>query len=442
MKSSDKPQLVLKVPHGTDTTYSFLTRFLIRFSVFRSLRHRNYRLYFSSQLISLIGTWMQNVAQSWLVYELTRSSLWLGIIGFLTSLPVLLFSIVGGTIADRVPKRTLVLTTQAFAMVQAFALAILVWTHVVTVDIVGLLAFTLGLINAFDMPGRQAFIVEMVGKEDLANAIALNSAIFNGARIFGPAIGGILIGALGTGWCFFFNGISFLAVIIGLLIMKIPEAAKSPEQKDSILQSIREGFAYIRSDAIVMAIIILVAVTTVFGWSYSVLLPIFADKILGAGAVGFGNLLSANGIGALISALTVAGVGDRVHPRKLVYMGLSLFVVSIFVFAFSKIALLSMLCMVGVGMGLISFFATANSSLQRRAPDHMRGRVMGIYVLVFQGFFPFGSLGIGWLAHIVGAPVAVACGALVCGAVGFAVYRVMKRKRESRSIGIASNGIK
>jgi MFS family permease len=374
---------------------------------------------------------MQNIGQAWLVYQLTHSAVWLGAIGFLTSIPVLLFSMFGGTLADKVTKKPLIIATQAASMCQAFVLAALVWTGSVTPVLVGILALTLGIINAFDMPTRQSFVVEMVGKEDLRNAIALNSAIFNSARMFGPAIGGIVIGILGVGWCFFLNGISFIAVILGLTIMNVEEKARQTTGS-SVLNSIREGVSYLRSEETLMVLMVLISILTVFGWSYSVLLPIFADKILDIGAIGLGNLLTANGVGALTGALTVASVGHKVAPRKFIYGGLSIFTVSLLIFAASTSPLLSMACMVGVGIGLISFFATANSMLQMRTPDSLRGRVMGLYSLVFQGFFPFGSLAIGFLADIAGARLAIAGGASVCGIAGSTVYRVMKKKRESQ----------
>ncbi len=401
--------------------------------VFRSLRHRNYRLFFFGQLFSLMGTWMQNIALGWLVYQLTHSAVWLGAIGFLASIPVLLFSMFGGTLADRVSKKRLIVATQAASMGQALLLAALVWTGLITPVVVGILAFMLGTINAFDMPGRQSFIVDMVGKEDLRNAIALNSAVFNSARMVGPAVGGVIIGILGVGWCFFLNGISFIAVIIGLLMMDVKEQIV-PQVGSSIIDSVRASMEYIRSHRSLEALMALVAVLTIFGWSYSVLLPIFADKILDIGAIGLGNLLTANGVGALIGALTVASVGHKVAPRKFIYGGLSVFVVSAWLFAASTIPLLSMACMVGIGFGLIAFFATANSTLQLQAPDNLRGRVMGLYSLVFQGFFPFGSLGMGFLAAAFGARLAIACGASFCGVAGGTVYRVMKRRNARTQI--------
>ena len=406
-----------------------IVRWLTTLPMFRSLRHRNYRLFFLGQLVSLIGTWMQNIGQAWLIYQLTHSSVWLGAVGFLTSVHVLLFSMFGGTLADKISKKRLITATQIASMVQAFVLALLVWTDSITPAVVGVLAFTLGTINAFDMPGRQSFVVEMVGKEDLPNAIALNSAVFNSARMFGPAIGGIVIGLLGVGWCFFLNGVSFIAVIIGLSLMNVEERMIK-RSESSMVQSIRESVAYIRSEVTLKAIMILVAVVTIFGWSYSVMLPIFADRILNIGAIGLGNLFTANGIGALISALTVASFGHKVHPSKFIYTGLSIFIFSILVFTASSSPLLSMACMVGVGLGLIAFFATANASLQMRTPDHLRGRVMGLYALVFQGFFPLGSLGLGVLADVAGVRLAIAGGACVCGVSGGIMYRVMKKQNE------------
>ena len=406
-------------------------KFVASLPAFRSLHHRNYRLFFFGQLLSLIGTWMQNIGQAWLVYQLTHSAVWLGAIGFLTSIPILFFSMFGGTLADKVAKKPLIIATQTASMIQAFILAGLVWSGFINPVGVGILAFTLGLINAFDMPTRQSFVIEMVGKEDLQNAIALNSAVFNSARMFGPAIGGIVIGILGVGWCFFLNGISFIAVIISLGLMKVHETPVK-NAGTSVLNSIREGVSYLRSEETLTFLMILISVLTVFGWSYSVLLPIFADRILNIGAIGLGNLLTANGIGALIGALTVASIGQKVAPRKFIFGGLSIFIFSLFILAMSSSPILSMACLVGIGIGLISFFATANSMLQMRTPDSLRGRVMGLYALVFQGFFPFGSLAIGYLADLVGVRFAVAGGASVCGIAGGAVYRVMKRKRESQ----------
>jgi MFS family permease len=376
-----------------------------------------------------MGTWMQNVGQAWLVYQLTHSSVWLGTIGFLQSIPMLFFSMAGGTLADKMSKKKVIVATQVASMIQAFLLAGLVWVGWISAPVVGVLAFTLGIINAFDIPSRQSFVVDMVGKEHLTNAIALNSAIFNSARMIGPAVGGLVIGFLGVSWCFFLNGLSFLAVIAGLLSMKIVVATQGQGGSSTVMESLRESIRYIGSNASLTALMVLVGVLTVFGWSYSVLLPIFADRVLGTGAIGLGNLYTANGLGALISAITIASVSDKVAPRNFFYSGIIIFVGSIMLFAFSRTEFLSLLCMVGVGMGLIAFFATANATLQQNSPDHLRGRVMGLYSLVFQGFFPFGSFGMGVLARGVGVQTAVAIGATICGGSAVIVHRVMKKYR-------------
>ncbi|MCX6136460.1 MAG: MFS transporter [Ignavibacteriales bacterium] len=410
-------------------------------AMFRSLRHRNYRLFFAGQLFSLTGTWIQMVAQSWLVYDLTHSAIWLGIVGFLGSIPTLFFAMPGGAVADRFEKKKVLVVTQSVAAIQALGLAALIGMDLVTPLMVGLFALLLGIVNAFDAPSRLSFVGEMVGKEDLANGVALNSALFNSARMIGPAIGGVLIAAYGVGWCFFLNGISFLAVIAGLIRMDIPEQMPKSASHHSMTAAIREALSYIRHHATFAAIMVLVATVTVFGWSYSVLLPIIADKILKSGAIGLGNLLTATGFGALCGALTVAAKGSQIHPRRVIYGGLSIFVVSVFAFTFTATPLMAMLCLVGVGFGLVSFFSTANATLQRNAPDHLRGRIMGLYTLVFTGFFPFGSLAIGFLADHIGAQQAIMLGASVCAIAGLLVYSAMKKNRLAAAVKISQKGI-
>jgi MFS family permease len=397
--------------------------------MFRSLRHRNYRLFFAGQLLSLTGTWIQMVAQSWLVYDLTHSALWLGIVGFLGSIPTLLFAMLGGAVADRFEKKRVLLLTQSIAALQAFALACIVWQHWATPLLVGFFALLLGVVNAFDAPSRLSFVIDMVGKEDLPNGVALNSALFNSARMIGPAIGGVVIAAYGIGWCFFLNGISFVAVITGLLLMKIERVNRREVSSRSMFSEIREALSYIRQHAIFAAIMILVATVTIFGWSYSVLLPIIADRILKTGALGLGRLLSATGIGALAGALTVASKVSEIQPRKLLYTGLMIFVIAVFCFTLSNTPALAMLSLVGVGFGLVSFFSTANATLQRNAPDHLRGRIMGLYTLVFTGLFPFGSLAIGMLGDRLGPQKTIRLGAMICSLMGALVYSRMRRNR-------------
>lgn len=407
--------------------------------MFRSLRHRNYRLFFFGQLVSLMGTWMQNVAQSWLVWELSHSSVWLGIIGFMTFVPQLLFSMIGGIAADRYPKRTLIIVTQSASMLLAFVLATLVLTHTATVWIVAGMAFLLGTVNSFDMPARQTFVTEMVGKEDVTNAVGLNSAVFNTARLVGPAIGGWVIYAVGTGWCFFFNGVSFLAVILGLLAMRV-EPRGIVHTGKSVLRSLREGLIFIRGERTILAFMIMVSTLTVFGWSYSVLLPLFADNILHVGAVGLGNLLSANGVGALTSALLVATLGERIPPRRLVTIAVVVFLCGVTTLALSHSFVLTLIALVFIGMGLTSFFTTANSMFQRRSPDALRGRVLGVYSMVFGGFYPFGSLEVGTLAKVIGPGEVILINAAICLVIGAIVIRMIDsgvRRSSDEAVGAA-----
>lgn len=401
---------------------------IARVPTFRSMGHRNYRLFFFGQIFSLIGTWMQSIAMSWLVYQLTYSSVWLGVIGFLTSIPSLFLSLFAGTLADRMSKRKLIIMMQTAALIQALMLAILVFTGYESIAIVAFFALMLGIINAFDIPSRQSFLIHLVGKDDLANAIALNSATFNAARIVGPAVGGIVIGIIGIGWCFMLNSLSFLAVLYGLYKMTVVEPPPHLTQDAGVFDALKESVAYIRSDASLTVLMMLVAIVTTFGWSYSVLLPIFADRELNIGAIGLGRLSTATGIGAFISAITVASADKKIHPRQFIFLGIMIFSVSIIGFGLSHDPLLSMLCLVGVGMGLIACFATANATLQSRAPDALRGRVMGLYSLVFQGMMPIGSLVSGLVAKGLGVRLTVSIGGMICGVSALAVFVVRKKQ--------------
>ena len=291
---------------------------------FAALKHRNFRLFFFGQLVSLTGTWMQNTAQSWLVYQLTGSKLLLGIVAAVGSAPMLLFSLWGGSVADRHPKRTVLLWTQSGMMVLAFVFAALVWSGLVRPWHILVLAALGGVAMAFDMPARQAFMVEMTSREDLMNALSLNSSIVNGARVVGPAVAGILIAQAGLAACFFLNGLSFLAVLAGLLMMRLPGFIP-PAQPESNWQHALDGFAYVAKHRRVRTLLLLFAIVGVFGWSYSVLMPAFATDVLRVGSREYGMLLSANGVGALFGALTVATYGDRLPRRLLVFGGLGLF---------------------------------------------------------------------------------------------------------------------
>jgi MFS family permease len=393
---------------------------------FAALKHRNFRLFFCGQLISLIGTWMQNTAQSWLVYQLTHSKLLLGIVAAASSAPMLLFSIWGGSLADRHPKRSIMLFTQSGMMMLAFALAALVWSQWVRPWHILVLAALGGVAMAFDMPARQAFMVEMTSREDLMNALSLNSSIVNGARVVGPAVAGFLMAQVGMAACFFFNGLSFLAVLAGLLMMRLPPFV-APVEPESTWQHAREGLSYVIKHRRVRTLLLLFAIVGVFGWSYSVVLPAFASELLGVGEKGYGALLSANGIGAVCGALAVASFGSRVHPRLLVFGGLGLFSLMLLLLSVTRNYCLALVFLAIAGWGMLLYFSTTNTLIQTSVTDRMRGRVMGIWALVFGGMMPVGGLEAGTVSHWWGVPWTVATGAMVCGAAALIVWLRVRR---------------
>jgi len=394
---------------------------------FRALRHRNYRLFFFGQLVSLIGTWMEQTAMGWLVYELSSSKFLLGVVAAAGTAPMLLLSLWGGSVADRYPKRSILVGTQAVSMVVAFILATIVWGgHVQPWHIV-LLASINGIAMAFDMPARQAFVIEMTSKEDLMNAISLNSSVFNGARLVGPAVAGFVLEHFSAAICFFFNGTSFLAVIAGLLMMRIVRVT-SEKPKISAREHALGGLSYVRQNRRVLTIMTLFAIVGIFGWSYSVLMPAYAADVLGVSARGFGALMSASGLGALIGALTIASVGHRFAPRKLALGGLWLFSGALLAFSLTRLFPLALLFLLFVGLGMMFFFATSNTTVQTIVPDDMRGRVMGIWSLIFGGMVPIGSLVAGTMARFIGVPATMACGAIVCGSAGLVTWFVIRRR--------------
>jgi len=394
---------------------------------FRALRHRNYRLFFIGQVISFVGTWMQNTAQGWLVYELTHSSAWLGLIGFLSFLPYSFFAFWGGSVADRLDKRLLILTTQTLALLLALLFAALVWASWITVHAIALLAFGLGMVNAFDTPARQAFVIDLVGKEDLQNGIALNSAMFNAARLLGPALAGVVIARFGIVWCLFANAVSFLPALVTLgMIRMTPHTA--PRRVASGNQTQREVWLLLRHSPALSGLLLLVGITTIFGWSFMVVLPVFAEEILGGGAVQLGSLLSASGLGALISAIALAMLGNRIRPRHLLLTGLAVFVFAIATFAISREPWLSRLALTFSGFGLIMFYVNCNTALQHRSPDHLRGRLMGLYTMCFGGLMPIGSLQVGLMSQRIGAPAALLLNAGMCGLAGFVAFRALARQ--------------
>lgn len=398
---------------------------------FAALRHRNFRLFFVGQLISLTGTWMQNTAQSWLVYQLTGSKLLLGVVAAVGSAPMLFFSLWGGSVADRHSKRAVVLWTQTGMMVLAFVFAALVWTGRVQPWHILVLAALGGVAMAFDMPARQAFMVEMTNREDLMNAVSLNSSIVNGARVVGPSVAGFLMVQAGMAMCFFLNGLSFLAVIAGLLLMRLPRFVPSPEPA-STWEHALDGFKYVARHRRVRILLLLFGVVGIFGWSYSVLLPAFATDVLHVGESQYGALLSANGIGALLGALTVATFGHRIWPRYLVLGGLALFSVMLLLLALTRSYSLALACLLVGGWGMLIYFSTTNTVIQTSVADDMRGRVMGIWALVFGGMTPLGGMEAGTLAHYFGVSRTIAVGAVVCGAAAFITWWVVRRTPPER----------
>jgi len=405
--------------------------------VLRALRHRNYQLFFGGQFISLSGTWMQTVAQSWLVYRLTGSAVLLGFIGFSTQIPIFLLAPFGGSIADRYNRRRILIATQTIAMLLAFVLAALALTGYVQVWHVFSLAALLGITNAFDIPARQAFVADMVGREDLLNAIALNSSMFNGARMIGPALAGLLIDTVGEGWCFFINGISYFAVIVGLLLMSMTIRTPVP-LPGSALASIIEGFRYVARTGPIRALLLLLGLVSLVGMPYTVLMPIFADQILHGGPRGLGVLMSAIGFGALAGALTLAAKKGLHGLGHWVAFSATGFGVSLILFSLSRSFWLSAALLLPVGFSIMIEMASSNTLIQSLVPDALRGRVMAVYSMIFMGMAPFGSLLAGALAHNLGAPTTVVIGGIICiiGAAVFGLYLPALR-REAGQIIIA-----
>jgi len=419
----------------------------------RALRHRNFQLFFSGQLISLTGTWMQTVAQSWLVYRLTGSGLKLGAVGFASQIPVFLFAPIGGIVADRSNRKRVVIGTQIASMLLAFVLAVLTLTHAIDhrVWLIYVLAALLGVVNAFDLPGRQSFLVDMVGKEDLMNAIALNSSMFNGARVIGPAVAGVLVARLGEGWCFFANGVSYIAVIAGLMMMNVHAPARVSAET-SPFEHIVEGFQFVNRTAPIRALMILLGVVSLCGMPYVVLMPLFADKILRGGgqelasligshdlgAVRLGILMGVAGVGALLGALTLAVRTGVKGLGRWVSTCCAGFGISLMLFSFSRSFWLSVLLLLPVGYFVMLQMSSSNTLIQVMVPDVLRGRVMAVYSMMFMGMAPVGALLGGALADRLGPQLTVAIGgfASVLGAWWFAV-QLPKIRVEARQLIMA-----
>jgi MFS family permease len=404
---------------------------------FRALKHRNFQLFFAGQFISLIGTWMQSVAQSWLVYRITGSVALLGLIGFAGQFPVFLLTSFGGAIADKYDRRKILVATQTGSMILASTLAALTLSGAVEVWHLFVLASCAGVVNALDIPARQSFVPEMVGREDMMNAIALNSSMFNGARIVGPAIAGILVSAVGEGWCFLGNAVSYVAVICGLLLMRLKER-EIVDAGVSAFVKIKEGFVFVKNTKPIRALLLLLGLVSLMGMPYTVLMPIFADQILEGGVRGLGILMGASGTGALVAALVLASKKSLKGLGAWVAGASGVFGLFLILFSFSRSFWLSALLLIPVGFSMMMQMSSSNTLIQAMVPDELRGRVMSLYSMMFMGMAPLGALMAGSLANYLGAPATVAAGGACCilGSILFST-QLAKLRVDAREIIVA-----
>jgi len=389
----------------------------------RALAHKNYRLFFSGQSISLIGTWMTRVATSWLVYRLTGSALLLGVVGFAGQIPSFVLAPFAGVLVDRWNRQRLLVITQVLALLQSLAMALLTMTGLIKMWHIIALSVFQGLINAFDMPARQAFVVEMVdSREDLANAIALNSSMVNAARLIGPSLGGVVIAAVGEGWCFMIDSISYLAVIASLLAMTLTSRLWLPGNDANIFQQLREGWTYVTRFAPIRDILLLVGLVSLVGMPYTVLMPVFANEVLHGGPNTLGLLMAASGVGALVGAMFLAARKSVLGLGKYIPLTAGAFGAGLILFSFTRVLWLSLVFMVLTGLGFMVQMAVSNTILQTIVDEDKRGRVMSFYTMAFMGTAPFGSLLAGSVAERIGTPHTLLFGGIGClvGAAWFA----------------------
>ena len=380
--------------------------------MFSSLKVRNFRLYWFGTLISLMGTWIQIVAQSWLVFQLTNSAFLLGVVGFLGSIPVFFLSLFAGVLADRMNKRIILIATQVAFMVLAFVLAILTDIKLITPAQIMFLAVLNGIVMAFDAPTRQAVVVELVGKNHLFNAIALNSVAFNSSRVIGPALCGILVASIGIAGCFYVNGISFLGVIIALLLIRINNIPH--HENNTAFKDLKEGLQCIKNNRAILILVSMVGVVSLFGISYAILMPIFAEQILGVGIKGLGVLMSSSGIGAFIAALILAQLCDVKYKGRFIITSSIIFSLSLVLFSLSRSYIFSLFTLLLIGGSSVMAVALINTLLQTMVKDEFRGRVMSAFMLTFAGIMPFGNLIAGSLAHSLGVSFTVLISGIIC----------------------------
>ena len=409
--------------------------------LWRSLRHRNYRLYLMGQLVSVCGTWMQQVAQSWLVYRLTGSATLLGIVGFATQIPVFGLGPIAGVIIDRYSPHRVTVLTQSAALVQALLLSLLTLMGWVQPAHIILLGFVLGIVNAFDMPARQALVNQMVDAKDLSNAVALNSSMINAARIVGPALAGIVVARVGEGACFTINAVSYLAVIMALLAMKLPKKSDESARQFSIAHSLVEGLRYTLAKVPIRDVLLLLGLVGFMGMPYMTLMPVFAAEIHKSGADALGLMLGAVGFGALIGALFLAQRATVLGLGRIIVIATLGFGLGLIVFTVSRVFWLSLVILMGVGFGWMVLIAASNTALQTLADNEMRGRVMSLFSMMLVGMAPFGSLLAGWLADRVGAPLVVATGGAFCAVAGVIFARELPRLRAAARPILVARGI-
>jgi len=396
--------------------------------MFSSLKVKNFRLYWIGMFISFIGSSIETVAQSWLVFQLTKSSFLLGLVGFLGMVPIFVLSLLGGAVADRVNKRMILLITQHIFMILAFILAVLTQLNLVTPSQIMIIALLNGIVLAFDAPARQAMIVELVGKQHLFNAIAWNSAAFNSARLIGPALAAILVSMIGMSGCFYINGISFIAVIVGLYLIKvIPSGNKN--KKTVMSQDIYEGLKFVVKNKLIFILISMVAFISIFGLAYIILMPVIVQDMLHTDIKGMGMLMSASGLGALVAALMLARLTHLKKKGALLLFSYVLFSVILIIFSFSKVFTLSLALLVVIGWSSVMGISLVNNALQILAPDEFRGRVMGVFMLVFLGLAPFGSLLSGYLSHIFGVSFTLMLNGIICCAYFTGVFLLCPQVR-------------
>lgn len=405
--------------------YIFMQKFLKLFPAFKS---HNYKLYFTGQLISLVGTWLQVVAEGWLVLTLTNSPFLIGLVAVCATIPTLFFALFGGVIVDRLPKKNILMGTQAAAMVLAFIYGILTVFHLINIYEIMTLAFLLGVITALDLPARQAITVDLVERDQLSSAITLNGAIFNGSRVIGPGLAGILIALVGPGGAFLLNAASYIPGIIATGMIKIHEHKST--QHPHPIQAIKEGLSYTFSHPTIRTLIVITGIVSIFGWSYSTILPYIVKNNLHMNAAGVGYLYAITGLGALFATVVISVLRKKVTRTGFIVSGLMIFGVSLFGFTFSKNIIFAGFFLFFSGMGLLTAFATTNTSIQHAVEDRLRGRVLSIYILAFMGLFPLGNLEIGWVSERFGPENAIRFGAVIVLFVSVLYYLSRNKRAE------------